>query len=196
MKVDSLVFRTYSKESSIIYCLLFEFVLLTQFHTPKADPTLYLYPEVVAANVSPHPTPMCCGACLGGLTTQHCLAWASGFLLKKEKKEKANCWSRCYWFDILRSVSINRLRKPRHGVCLCDWMFHCLMYAAVCTVGLSEAGSNSSTVSCVSVFFPRSNTLCIPRWNWAAEAQLILCCFEDLDNIIKYSVNWHFCCTN
>lgn len=68
---------------------------------------------------------------------------------------------------------------------------HHLMHTAVCYRPL-EADSNSNTVSCVSVFFPESNTLCIP-------GETELCCRGSTQTGRHYySIHGtlFFCCTN
>lgn len=79
---------------------------------------------------------MCCRACQGGWTTQHCLSWASGFMLKI-----TDGWSRCYWPDTLRSISTNWMRQLqcRHA-CAFEWVLRHLMYAAAIYYRPFEAG--------------------------------------------------------
>lgn len=66
------------------------------------------------------------------------------------------------------------------------------MYAAVCYRPF-EADSNSSTVSCVSIFLPESNTLCIPQWNWGLLLRFHSCyAAKQVEMIIQYTVYYIF----
>lgn len=124
---------------------------------------------------------MCCRACWGGLTAHECVlifkflpknnrllvqvslvwySWASIYKSSELWAALLLCW--------LKTLGII------HNLSACEVMSLiacCGPPSCVCCRPF-EADSNSSIVSCVSVFFPESNTLCI-RWWLSLAAQVL-----------------------